>query len=66
MKRTLFGDYRVKLAAAYADKDGIIHEFVYSVPVVLDANLRGNKNQKLNRMIRFPNETRGVCGIRTR
>ncbi len=47
-----------ELAAAYADKGGAIHEFVYSVPVELTPEPRGDESQKWNRMIRFPGKTR--------
>jgi len=45
-----------ELAAAYADSNGQIHEFVYTVPVILHTQPKGDLNQKWNRLISFENE----------
>ncbi len=45
-----------ELAAAYIDKNDVLHEFVYSVPVVLQTEPKGDSNQKWNRLISFEHE----------
>lgn len=47
-----------ELSAAYADRNGTIHEFSYTVPVVLNIVPKGDETQKWNRLIRFENEER--------
>lgn len=47
-----------ELAAAFADKDGKIHEFTYSVPVIFETTPRGIPSDGWNQLIRFPEETR--------
>lgn len=47
-----------ELAAAYADSEGDIHEFVYTVPVLLGTEPKGDTSQKWNRLIHFENEER--------
>jgi len=47
-----------ELAAAFCDKDGVMHEFSYSVPVVFETTPKGVSSDGWNQLIRFPDETR--------
>jgi len=47
-----------ELAAAYCDKEGNIHEFTYSVPVIFETVPRGVPSDGWNQLIRFPDESR--------
>lgn len=49
---------RFELGAAFCDKDGKLHEFSYSVPVVFETSPRGVESDGWNQLIRFPEETR--------
>jgi len=49
---------RFELAAAFADKEGTIHEFSYTVPVVFETTPRGIPSDGWNQLIRFPEEKR--------
>jgi XTP/dITP diphosphohydrolase len=49
---------RFELAAAYCDKDGNIHAFSYSVPIVFETIPRGVPSDGWNQLIRFPDEKR--------
>lgn len=45
-----------ELAAAFIDSKGKLHEFVYSVPVILHSEPKGDSSQKWNRLISFEGE----------
>lgn len=47
-----------EISAAYCDKDGKVHEFTYSVPVVFETTAKGKPEDGWNQLIRFPEETR--------
>jgi XTP/dITP diphosphohydrolase len=49
---------RFELSAAFCDKDGKVHEFTYSVPVVFETTPRGIPSDGWNQLIRFPEEKR--------
>ena len=47
-----------ELAAAYIDKKGKLHEFNYKVPIEFADNVRGDKNQRWERLIKLPSDSR--------
>lgn len=47
-----------EISAAYCDKDGKVHEFTYSVPVVFETSAKGKPEDGWNQLIRFPEETK--------
>jgi len=47
-----------ELSASYIDGDGKEHQFSYQVPVVFADEPRGDSQQRWERLMRFPNETR--------
>jgi len=47
-----------ELSAAFCDKNGQVHEFTYSVPVIFETTPRGVPADGWNQLIRFPHENR--------
>jgi len=47
-----------ELSAAFCDRNGVCHEFSYSVPVVFETNPKGVPSDGWNQFIRFPDENR--------
>ncbi|HJP80768.1 MAG TPA: non-canonical purine NTP pyrophosphatase [Candidatus Saccharimonadales bacterium] len=47
-----------ELGAAYADANGMVHEFSYQVPIVMSEEARGDERLRWEQLMMFPGETR--------